>query len=314
MIMIEAKNLSKNYPIKNGLWQKPLLLKAVQDISFNVKQGQTMAIVGESGCGKSTLARMLTMIDPPSSGHLTINGVDIANMPANQMQEMRKTIQCVFQNPFASLNPRQKISDILTEILEIHQIGTAQSRMEQAMNMLQRVGLKPEHAGRYPHMFSGGQRQRIAIARALMIKPKILVLDEPVSALDMSIQAQILNLLKDLQSEFNLTMVFISHSLSVVQFLADEVMVMYLGHLVEQGPTAQTFAQPHHPYTRALIQATPSVQDIGGGHKNIILGEIPSPINPPSGCVFHPRCPNATAQCRTEKPLFHGNIACFNPN
>jgi dipeptide transport system ATP-binding protein len=255
--VLEARNLVRDYTLGGGLFGKKRIIHAVKGVSFSVQQGKTLAIVGESGCGKSTLARMVTMIDAPTSGELFIDGdkVDIAR--DGLMPELRRKVQIVFQNPYGSLNPRQKIGDALGEPLRINTDKPAAERRDLAMQMLVKVGLGPEHFNRYPHMFSGGQRQRIAIARALMLNPKLLVLDEPVSALDLSVQAQVLNLLADLQDEFGLTYVFISHDLSVVRYIADDVMVMYFGEAVEYGSRDEVFSSPQHSYTKTLFAATP---------------------------------------------------------
>ena len=300
--LIEAAEVTRNYAVSRGLFAGPATLKAVAGASFQVEAGKTLAIVGESGCGKSTLARVVTMIEPPSGGVIKIDGIDLVAAGAQARRTLRKSVQIVFQNPYGSLNPRQKIGSALEEPLKINTTLTAAERQAKARDMLAQVGLRPEHYGRYPHMFSGGQRQRIAIARALMLEPRVLVLDEPVSALDVSIQAQILNLLDDLQETFGLTYLFISHDLSVVRHVADDVMVMYLGRPVELGPVEEIFAHPRHPYTQALLSATP-VADPSLKRQRIRLeGELPSPINPPPGCPFNPRCRHADERCRAEMP------------
>lgn len=255
--MLEIRNMKRDYHIPGGFMKKSKTVHAVKGVSFKLETGKTLAIVGESGCGKSTLARMLTFIDEPTSGELFIDGEKMDTRPGHLTPEMRQKVQIVFQNPYGSLNPRQKIGDVLGESLLINTNMSAAERREKATDMLVRVGLGPEHYNRYPHMFSGGQRQRIAIARALMLNPKLLVLDEPVSALDLSVQAQVLNLLADLQDEFGLTYVFISHDLSVVKYIADEVMVMYFGEAVEYGTREEVFSNPQHSYTRTLFAATP---------------------------------------------------------
>jgi dipeptide transport system ATP-binding protein len=300
--LIAADRLRRDYEVTRGLFARPYLLRAVADATFSVEEGTTLAIVGESGCGKSTLARLLTMIEPPSGGALTIDGRDVAAGRPEDLRALRATVQIVFQNPYGSLNPRQKVGAILEEPLKINTALSATERRDRARQMLAEVGLRPEHYGRYPHMFSGGQRQRIAIARALMLEPKILVLDEPVSALDVSIQAQILNLLADLQERRGLTFVFISHALAVVRHVADNVMVMYLGRGVEIAPTETLFTTPRHPYTQALLAATPVADPERRGHRSRLAGELPSPFNPPPGCPFHPRCPFANERCRRETP------------
>ncbi|MEF2071789.1 dipeptide ABC transporter ATP-binding protein [Consotaella aegiceratis] len=299
--IVTADNLSQIYELKRGMFEKPLALKAVKEASFVVEEGETLAIVGESGCGKSTLARMLTMIEIPTEGELTIDGIRLDRGGAD-VKKLRSTVQIVFQNPYGALNPRQKVGSILEEPLKINTDMPAAERRARAEKTLAEVGLRPEHYHRYPHMFSGGQRQRIAIARAIMLQPKILVLDEPVSALDVSIQAQILNLLADLQSELGLTYIFISHDLSVVRHVATRVMVMYLGRPVEIAPVESLYAEALHPYTRALLAATPAARPGRRGQRERLSGELPSPINPPPGCSFNPRCPLANDRCRSERP------------
>lgn len=256
-IVLEARDIKRDYHVGGGLFGKPKVVHAVKGVSFKVEKGKTLAIVGESGCGKSTLARILTMIDPQTSGELLIGGQDVNIARDGLTAEMRQKVQIVFQNPYGSLNPRQKIGDVLAEPLLLNTKMSAAERREKAMEMLLKVGLGKEHFNRYPHMFSGGQRQRIAIARALMLIPKLLILDEPVSALDLSVQAQVLNILADLQEEFGLTYVFISHDLSVVRYIADDVMVMYFGEVVEYGPREEVFTNPQHDYTKKLFAATP---------------------------------------------------------
>jgi dipeptide transport system ATP-binding protein len=255
--MLEVRNIKRDYELPGGLFKPKKIIHAVKGVSFKLERGKTLAIVGESGCGKSTLARMLTFIDEPTGGDLLIDNKKVDTRPGHLTQDMRQKVQIVFQNPYGSLNPRQKIGDVLGEPLAINTNMSAGERRDRASEMLKKVGLAPEHYNRYPHMFSGGQRQRIAIARALMLNPKLLVLDEPVSALDLSVQAQVLNLLADLQDEFNLTYVFISHDLSVVRYIADEVMVMYFGEAVEYGTREEVFSDPKHEYTRTLFKATP---------------------------------------------------------
>ncbi len=256
-IVLEGRNIVRDYHVGGSLFGKAKTVRAVKGVSFTVEKGKTLAIVGESGCGKSTLGRILTLIDPQTSGELLIDGKPINIAKDRITPEMRRKVQIIFQNPYGSLNPRQKIGEVLGEPLLLNTNKTAAERRELAMQMLVKVGLGPEHYNRYPHMFSGGQRQRIAIARALMLSPSLLVLDEPVSALDLSVQAQVLNLLADLQDEFNLTYVFISHDLSVVRYIADEVMVMYYGEVVEYGTRDEVFSNPQHSYTKTLFAATP---------------------------------------------------------
>ncbi|MEX6508019.1 ABC transporter ATP-binding protein [Jiella sp. M17.18] len=313
--IVTAEDVSQVYDVRRGLFQKPLGLKAVKDATFAVEEGETLAIVGESGCGKSTLARMLTLIETPTEGQLTIDGVTITGKGTGDQKKLRSTVQIVFQNPYGALNPRQKVGAIIEEPLKINTQLSAAERRKRAETALAEVGLRPEHYARYPHMFSGGQRQRIAIARAIILEPKILVLDEPVSALDVSIQAQILNLLADLQERLGLTYIFISHDLSVVKHVADRVMVMYLGRPVEIAPVDALYANPLHPYTRALLSATPATDPKSKGQRIKLTGELPSPFNPPPGCPFNPRCPFANDRCRSELPLLkqHGptDVACF---
>jgi dipeptide transport system ATP-binding protein len=301
--VLEVDALQRVYEIPRGPFAKPLQLKAVDGVSFTLDAGKTLAVVGESGCGKSTLARMIAMIEPPSAGSLDIEGVDVVRAGRAELKKLRSHVQIVFQNPYGSLNPRQRIGSLLEEPLRINRRDmSAAMRRQTAALMLRRVGLTPEHYDRFPHMFSGGQRQRIAIARALMLNPAILVLDEPVSALDLSVQAQVLNILVDLQARFGLAYLFISHGLSVVRHMADDVMVMYLGRPVELGPREEIFAHPRHPYTRALLSATPVADPSRQRERVRLEGELPSPINPPPGCAFHPRCPLAFDRCRIERP------------
>ena len=300
--VLAAKDLKRHYTVGGGLFSHGRTLKAVDGASFTLAAGKTLAVVGESGCGKSTLARMVTLIERPTAGTLTLNGVDVTEATGETQRKLRQSVQIVFQDPYGSLNPRQKIGTILEEPLLINRKLSSAERRAAAEAMMARVGLRPEHYERYPHMFSGGQRQRIAIARALMLNPDIVVLDEPVSALDVSIQAQVLNLLADLQQEFDLAYLFISHDLSVVRHIADEVIVMYLGHPVEQGPRDVVFANPQHPYTQALLSATPKADPAHKRQRIKLTGELPSPLNPPSGCTFNPRCPYANERCRVEPP------------
>ena len=301
--VVEAKDLKRVYEIRRGFMRAPDHLQAVGGVSFTVHAGKTLAVVGESGCGKSTLARMVSLIETPTGGQLRIKGVDAVNAPHDERLKLRKAVQLVFQNPYGSLNPRKKIGAILEAPLEINTALTAAERAGKARAMLAMVGLRPEHYDRYPHMFSGGQRQRIAIARALMLNPTLVVADEPVSALDVSIQAQVLNLLADLQQSMGLAYLFISHDLGVVRHIAHDVLVMYLGHTVEQGEKNALFAQPLHPYTQALLASTPGLAGSTGVKQRIVLkGELPSPLNPPTGCVFSTRCPHVTERCRAERP------------
>ena len=301
--VLEAQALAKHYTVSTGFLKPKALARALDGVSFTLAASHTLAVVGESGCGKSTLARQLTMIEAPTSGTLNLNGADVTHADATLRKQLRQQVQMVFQNPFASLNPRKKIGHALEEPLAINTPLAAEARTEKARAMMARVGLRPEHHARYPHMFSGGQRQRVAIARALMLQPKVVVLDEPVSALDVSIQAQVLNLLMDLQDETHVAYVFISHNLAVVELIADEVLVMYLGKVVEQAPKATLFSTPRHPYTRALLASTPRIDASARQTRPVLTGELPSPLNPPSGCAFHKRCPFAVERCETEVPL-----------
>ncbi len=299
--VVEAKDLKRVYAVKRGMFRASDHLQAVGGVSFSIERGKTLAVVGESGCGKSTLARMVTLIEKPTEGALKIDGLDAVNPSGTEWQRLRQTVQLVFQNPYGSLNPRKKVGAILEEPLIINSKLTSPERTEKVRAMMAKVGLRPEFYNRYPHMFSGGQRQRIAIARALMLSPKLVVADEPVSALDVSIQAQVLNLLADLQDELGLAYLFISHDLGVVRYIAHDVLVMYLGHAVEQGPKDRIYARALHPYTQALLSSTPSVTS-EKRERVILRGELPSPLNPPPGCVFSTRCPFVTDRCRAERP------------
>lgn len=298
----EGIDLARHYRVGRRFMTVGGEIKALQSASFSLHVGRTLAVVGESGCGKSTLARLVTLIERPTAGRLMLDGVEANTGRKDVLRSLRRKVQIVFQDPYGSLNPRRKIGAILEEPLAINTRLGRSERADVARDMMARVGLRPEHFGRYPHMFSGGQRQRIAIARALMLRPNLVVLDEPVSALDVSIQAQVLNLLVDLQEEFRLAYLFISHDLSVVRHFADEVMVMYLGRAVEQGPRDAIFQSPLHPYTRALLSSTPVADPAHRGEKVKLAGELPSPIDPPSGCAFNPRCPYANERCRSELP------------
>ena len=316
--VLNAQNLTRYYAVSRGAFKEAAILKAVDGASFTLERGKTLAVVGESGCGKSTLARLVTMIETPTSGTLNIAGQNIVGATRKTLRTLRPKVQIVFQNPYGSLNPRQKIGSILEEPLLVNTKAPKAERQEKARAMMKSVGLRPEHYDRYPHMFSGGQRQRIAIARALMLDPEILVLDEPVSALDISIQAQVLNLLADLQEKHNLAYLFISHDLSVVKHIADEVMVMYLGRVVEQGTRDNIFRNPQHPYTKALLSATPTPDPNRKRERIVLKGELPSPLAPPPGCTFHPRCPIAFEPCNKLNPalLAHEDslVACHAVN
>ena len=314
--LLNAIGLKKYYPVKKGMFTKTQQVKALDGVSFSLERGKTLAVVGESGCGKSTLGRLLTMIEEPTEGELYYNGQNFLENDHQTKVLRRQKIQIVFQNPYASLNPRKKIGTILEEPLVINTNLSAKERKEKVLSMMAKVGLRAEFYNRYPHMFSGGQRQRIAIARGLMLNPDVVVADEPVSALDVSVRAQVLNLMMDLQAELGLSYVFISHDLSVVEHIADEVMVMYLGRCVEMGTKAQIFNNPQHPYTQALLSATPRLSPELRRQRIKLTGELPSPINPPKGCAFNPRCWKATDKCRNEQPKLEKYpdgklIACF---
>jgi dipeptide transport system ATP-binding protein len=301
--IVIARNLKKYYTVKQGAFiKKTATLKALDGASFSIPAGKTFAVVGESGCGKSTLARLITMIERPTAGDFEVDGVNAVTSGKSAMKALREKVQIVFQDPYGSLNPRKKIGSILEEPLLINTDLTRAQRREKALAIMEKVGLSPEQYSRYPHMFSGGQRQRIAIARALMLNPALVIADEPVSALDVSVQAQALNLLMDLQDEMNLAYLFISHDLSVVRLISDEVMVMYLGRPVEQGPKDIIFDHPLHPYTMALLAATPHVDRNARKHRIRLTGEVPSPLDPPSGCTFHQRCVHMTDICRQTAP------------
>ncbi len=312
--LLAAHELTRHYSVRRGLFQPAAVIKALNGVSFTVQAGQTLAVVGESGCGKSTLARALTLIEKPSSGSLRLGGIDVVTAGPPAVRQLRKTVQMVFQNPYASLNPRKRVEQMLEEPLQLNTPLSAAERRERVADMLRQVGLNPEHARRYPHMFSGGQRQRIAIARAMILQPQLLVADEPTSALDVSIQAQILNLFMDLQESSRVACVFISHNLSVVEHIAQRVMVMYLGRVVEFAPKAALFTRAVHPYTRALLSATPSIDPARRAQKLRIQGEPPSPLDPPPGCSFHKRCPHATDRCAIEvpslRPIAGHEVAC----
>ncbi|MEZ5878144.1 MAG: dipeptide ABC transporter ATP-binding protein [Tepidamorphaceae bacterium] len=313
--VIVGRNLEKHYTVGGGFMREPQVVKALRGVSFSLSAGKTLAVVGESGCGKSTLARLITMIEEPTGGTIEIDGWNVTSTGEEGRKAFRTHVQIVFQDPYGSLNPRQKVGSMLEEPLLINTKDNAAERQDKAREMLRLVGLRPEHYDRYPHMFSGGQRQRIAIARALMLNPKILVLDEPVSALDVSIQAQILNLLAKLQEKLQLAYIFISHNLSVVRHVADDVLVMYLGRTVEAASRDELFEYPRHPYTRALLSATPVADPARVKQRIRLEGELPSPINPPSGCAFNPRCPLVIEKCTRDMPELesHGEaqVACY---
>jgi oligopeptide/dipeptide ABC transporter ATP-binding protein len=303
--LLKVKNLIKYYPVYGGVMRRVVAsVKAVDGVSFSIKEGETLGLVGESGCGKSTVGHTLLKLIPPTSGSVEFGGVDIFNLHGNDLKDIRRDMQIIFQDPYGSLDPRLPIGESIAEGLNVHKIGTPQDRFERVLAMLKKVGLEDYHAMRYPHEFSGGQRQRIGIARALVLNPKFLVLDEPVSALDVSIQAQVLNILKDLQQEFGLTYLFIAHNLAVVEHISDSVAVMYLGKIVEYSNFTEVFNNPLHPYTVALLSAIPIPDPTIKRERIILTGDVPSPLNPPSGCSFHPRCPKAMPICPRETPDF----------
>ena len=312
--LLEARDLARHYAVSRGLFRQKGLVRALDGVSFSLREGKTLAVVGESGCGKSTLARQVTMIERPTSGKLLLDGNDVAHADVAARKELRPRVQMVFQNPYASLNPRKTVGTLLEEPLAINGTHSRGARREAGLAMLAKVGLRPEHYRRYPHMFSGGQRQRIAVARALMLHPQLVVADEPVSALDVSIQAQVLNLLMDLQQDLGIAYLFISHNLQVVRHIADDVLVMYLGHTVEYASKDHVFLRPAHPYTRALLASTPSLAATHRRTRAALSGDLPSPLAPPSGCAFHQRCPHAVARCTIEVPplsTFRGiRVAC----
>jgi peptide/nickel transport system ATP-binding protein/oligopeptide transport system ATP-binding protein len=300
---IQVKDLVKYYPVYGGVFRKVMAqVKAVDKVSFNIRRGETLGLVGESGCGKTTVGHTLLGLIPHSSGSVLFDGVDLFSLSSKDAKAMRKQLQIVFQDPYSSLDPRLPIGESIAEGLNIHKIGTGPERQQMVQESLKKVGLEDYHAIRYPHEFSGGQRQRIGIARALIMKPQFIVLDEPVSALDVSIQAQVLNILKDLQAEFGLTYLFVAHNLAVVEHISDRVAVMYLGKIVELADQADLFRNPMHPYTIALMSAIPIPDPTLKRERILLKGDVPSPLNPPSGCRFHPRCPYAKANCSIEEP------------
>ncbi|ACX85921.1 oligopeptide/dipeptide ABC transporter, ATPase subunit [Pectobacterium parmentieri WPP163] len=313
--LLHAIDLKKHYPVKKGFFAPERMVKALDGVSFTLERGKTLAVVGESGCGKSTLGRLLTMIETPSEGELYYQGQDLLKPDPAAQKLRRQKIQIVFQNPYGSLNPRKKVGQILEEPLQINTELSKAERREKALAMMAKVGLKTEHYDRYPHMFSGGQRQRIAIARGLMLDPDVVIADEPVSALDVSVRAQVLNLMMDLQQDLGLSYVFISHDLSVVEHIADEVMVMYLGRCVEKGSKDAIFNNPRHPYTQALLSATPRLNPDLRRERIKLIGELPSPLNPPPGCAFNARCQRCFSTCTQFQPQLktygEQQVACF---
>lgn len=308
--LIEIKELVKYFPVRGGLLQRVVAwVKAVDNVSFNIRKGETVGLVGESGCGKTTIGRTMLRLIEPTSGSVIFDGVDVARLKGKDLKAMRRNMQIIFQDPYASLDPRMRIGESISEGLNIHKVGTRRQRFDSVIEILHKVGMEEYHAHRYPHEFSGGQRQRIGIARALALRPKFIIADEPVSALDVSIQSQVLNLLKQLQREFDLTYLFIAHNLSVVEHISDRVAVMYLGKIVEMTTREELFRNPLHPYTQALMSAIP-IPDPSLKRERIILqGDVPSPVTPPAGCHFHPRCPVAMDVCGSKEPIFREAIA-----
>jgi len=303
--LIEIKNLVKYFPVRGGVLQRVVAwVQAVDDVSFHIREGETLGLVGESGCGKTTVGRTMLRLIEPTSGSIRFEGEDVLRLRGAELKAMRRNMQIIFQDPYASLDPRMPVGESIAEGLKIHNIGTPRERYETTIEMMRKVGLEDYHARRYPHEFSGGQRQRIGIARALALRPRFIVCDEPVSALDVSIQSQVLNILKDLQAEFGLTYLFIAHNLSVVEHISDRVAVMYLGKMVELAAREEFFRNPLHPYTKALMSAIPIPDPTIRRERIILQGDVPSPLNPPKGCRFHPRCPIAVEQCKVDEPVF----------
>lgn len=302
--LLQVKDVKKHFPIKGGLIfsKNTGTVKAVDGISFDVFEGETLGLVGESGCGKSTTGRLILQLIKPTAGQVIFKGQDLTKLSMEEMRKKRREIQMIFQDPYASLNPRRTVNEIISEPLVVHSIGTSAERKKRVEQLLDVVGLRREHGERYPHEFSGGQRQRIGIARALAVQPKLIICDEPVSALDVSVQAQVINLLEDLQQEFGLTYVFIAHDLSVVKHISNRVAVMYLGRMVELAEFAELYNNPQHPYTQALLSAIPIPNPQLKRKRIVLQGDVPSPINPPAGCHFHPRCPYAFDRCQQEQP------------
>ncbi|MBM3120863.1 MAG: ABC transporter ATP-binding protein [Chloroflexi bacterium] len=303
--LIRVEHLTKHFPVRGGVLQRiQAWVQAVDDVSFEIREGETLGLVGESGCGKTTVGRTMLRLLEPTGGNVTFDGVDVFQLRGNDLKAMRRNMQIIFQDPYSSLDPRMPVGESVGEGLRIHRIGTPTERRRIVQDMLRKVGLEEYHARRYPHEFSGGQRQRIGIARALALRPRFIVADEPVSALDVSIQSQVLNILRDLQAEFNLTYLFIAHNMSVVEHISDRVAVMYLGKVVELAGRGELFANPLHPYTQALMSAIPIPDPHLRKQRILLPGDVPSPLNPPKGCRFHPRCPVAMDHCAVQEPGF----------
>lgn len=318
--LIRVENLTKHFPVRGGVLQRVIAhVQAVDDVSFTIKQGETLGMVGESGCGKTTIGRTMLRLTEPTSGSMFFDNKDVFKLNRSELKTIRRNMQIIFQDPYASLDPRMPIGDSVMEGLKIHDIGNSKDQYDATITMLKKVGLEEYHARRFPHEFSGGQRQRIGIARALALRPQFIVCDEPVSALDVSIQSQVLNLLRDLQKEFGLTYLFIAHNLSVVEHISDRVAVMYLGKMVELATRDDLYREPMHPYTQALMSAIPIPGARGKRERTILKGDVPSPLNPPKGCRFHPRCPVAMDICAIKEPVFKEKspdhwVACWKVN
>jgi peptide/nickel transport system ATP-binding protein len=317
--LLQVDQLVKHFPVRSGLLGRETgRVRAVDGVSFALNEGETLGLVGESGCGKSTLGRTVLRLLEPTSGQIRWRGRDIVPLKAAEMRTLRRELQIIFQDPYASLNPRMTVGETIGEAFAIHGLARGTERRERVLDLMRRVGLRPDHFDRYPHEFSGGQRQRIGIARALAVQPKLIVADEPISALDVSIQAQIINLLRDLQQELGLTYLFISHDLKIVEYISDRVAVMYLGRIVELAKSADLYRSPQHPYTKALLSAVPIPNPAKKRERIVLEGDVPSPLHPPPGCAFHPRCPLAIDRCRVETPTLapagegSGHVAaCF---
>jgi peptide/nickel transport system ATP-binding protein/oligopeptide transport system ATP-binding protein len=308
-VILKAEHIKKYFPIKGTLGKVVNNVKAVDDVSLLLYKGETYGLVGETGCGKSTLGRTLINLFPPTEGTVKINDRDLTALSPKEMRRMRQKMQMVFQDPYTALDPRMRIGDNLMEVLKIQKIGANRDRMDIIMNILKNVGLRPEHLYRFPHEFSGGQRQRIGLARALILKPELVVCDEPVSALDVSVRSQIINLLQELQEEHSLTYLFISHDMSVIKYTSSRVGVMYLGNLIEEADTDDLFAMPLHPYTQVLLSAVPRANPHTKKERIVLEGDLPSPINPPPGCVFHTRCPYAMEMCKSDRPVMQERMS-----